>query len=364
MQICGAGATNGNFNLTENTSLILGSQSNVTFQVLYYTSQNLAEAGVSGTEITVTNPYNSVNTIIYARIFNRTNPQCFEVTSFTLSVLQNPQLNSAIDIKFCEPNSTGFHDFILSDHYNQIVADQNGSAYTFKFYYDQTALTAGNELPNRYTNQIRSNQTIIVVVKNSAGCTSQGNVRLLVEPQPIANPVTSVFRKCDDFGPNDGIAITDISPAKAEVLGTQNASDHKITFHRTRLDAEGNVNAIADLVNYENRIPYNDVVWVRIENVIVSGCPAYTNFPVKIDGRPIPKLDPGTICVDFKTNAVLRTYTLNSHLDNSHTFKWFRDGQEIIGASGTTYTVTIAGNYTVQATNSIGCISDISTPAK
>lgn len=364
LQACGAGATNGNFNLTENTSLILGSQSNVTFQVLYYTSQILAEAGVSGTEIVATNPYNSGNTTIYARIFNRSNPQCFEVTSFTLSVLQNPQLNSNIDIKFCEPHSTGFHDFILSDHYNQIVADQNGSAYTFKFYYDQTALTAGIELPNRYRNQIRSNQTIIVVVKNSAGCTSQANVRLLVEPQPIANAVTSVFKKCDDFGNNDGIAITDISSAKTQILGSQNASDHQITFHRTRLDAEGNINAIPDLVNYENRIPYNDVVWVRIENLIVSGCPNFTNFPTKIDGRPIPKLDSGTICVDFKTNAILRTYTLNSHLDNSHTFKWFRDSQEIIGASGSTYVASIAGNYAVQATNSIGCISDISTPVK
>ncbi|WP_296149844.1 T9SS type B sorting domain-containing protein [uncultured Flavobacterium sp.] len=364
LEACGAGATNGNFNLTENTSLILGSQSNVTFQVLYYTSQSLAEAGVLGTEITATNPYNSGNTTIYARIFNRSYSKCYEVTSFTLSVLQNPQLNSTVDIKFCEPNSTGFHQFILSDYYNQIVADQNGSAYTFKFYYDQTALNAGTELPNRYTNQIRSNQTIIVVVKNSAGCTSQGTVRLLVEPQPIANLVTSLFRKCDDFGNNDGIAITDISIAKTEVLGSQNASDHKITFHRTRLDAEGNANAISDLVNYENRIPYNDVVWVRIENLIVSGCPAYTNFPVKIDGRPIPKLDPGTICVDFKTNAVLRTYTLNSHLDNSHTFKWFRDGQEIIGASGSTYLASIAGNYSVVATNAIGCVSDNSASVK
>jgi len=363
LEACGAGGNSGVFNLLENKTLLLGSQSATVFDVYFYTSSSLANAGVAGTEIIGANNYTSGNTTIYARIFNINHPDCFDVTSFTLAVFQSPLLNIPIELKFCEPNSNGFHEFILSDYYDQIVADHNGAAYTFKFYFDQTALNAGIELPNRYKNVIPSSQTIIVVVKNSAGCTSQSAVKLLVEPQPIANAVTTIFRKCDDLGNNDGIASFDISQAGIEVLGSQNATDHTISYHRTLPEAQANSNPI-NPADYQNGIPYSDSVWVRIVNTIVSGCPSFTSFPITVDGRPIPNLQEGTICQDFKTGMILRTYTLDSGLDNTHHFVWYHDNQIIIGASNSSYEASLPGLYNVIATSNLGCVSDTFAPVK
>jgi len=361
---CASGLTSASFNLSQNDSLIMGSQNSGIYKVLYFSNVALAEAGVAGTEIVSPSGYNSGNGAVYARIFNINYPQCYSVANFNLTVVQEPKLNQNVKLKFCEPNSSGYHTFTFSDYYSQISPDPDISIYSFDFYFDQTAVDSGLALPDSYTNEIISNQSVIVIVTNNlTGCKSKNIITLLVESQPVANPVTSIFKKCDDSGGNDGIAYSDISPATLQVLGSQSAADHLVTFYRTSANASAGIDPVDDLTHYQNTNPFNDTVWVRIENTIVSGCPSFTSFEVFIDPLPKPVLSPATICIDYITGDTLRKPILNSGLDVTHHCIWYRDGQAVAAEYGPTLEASEPGDYYLMATAANGCSERSNTVA-
>jgi gliding motility-associated-like protein len=62
--------------------------------------------------------------------------------------------------------------------------------------------------------------------------------------------------------------------------------------------------------------------------------------------------------VDYNTAEVIRTHTLDTGLDATHTFVWTFNGTPIAGATGPTYEATQAGTYNVTATSANGCISE------
>ncbi|WP_348676974.1 T9SS type B sorting domain-containing protein, partial [Flavobacterium coralii] len=87
-----------------------------------------------------------------------------------------------------------------------------------------------------------------------------------------------------------------------------------------------------------------------------------TTVELNVEQLPEPQLEGGTICVDFDTNEVLSPLVLDTGLDATHTFIWYKDGQVIAGATEPTYIATEAGSYTVEAINAFGCISDPIAP--
>jgi len=76
-----------------------------------------------------------------------------------------------------------------------------------------------------------------------------------------------------------------------------------------------------------------------------------------VNQLPRPSLTGGNICVDA-LGVAFTNYTLNSGLNNTdYTFQWFLNGALQSGASNT-FVASVAGNYSVIATNRItGCVS-------
>lgn len=359
---------NGNtavFDLTENTPLILGTQDPDDFEVMYYTSAEAADAGLAGTAITLPTAYTSESTTLYARIDHQLLPECHVITPISLLVNEPPVLGTAgsiPDIVYCEPLRTGYHSFVLSDYYGQLLPGKNASLYTIRFYRDQAAVDSGQALPDNYTNTVPFIQTVIVIVRdNSTGCSSQSTARLIVDQLPIANSVTANFTECDYEGSNDGIITIDISGAGIEALGSQNPANHIVTFYRSLADAEVGRNAIADPTVYQNENPDLDRVWISVATV--HGCTSFTSFEVAVERLPVPVIKDGSICMDFKTGVVLRTALLSTMLDSTHSFAWYKDGILIDAAVSSTYETSEAGNYTVVATSSSGCRSAVQQPA-
>ena len=93
------------FNMNTQKSTILGSQSSAIYSVAFYTSQNNADNAIN--PINNTGGYNSVNTIIYVRVFNTSDPSCFSVTSFSLIVNLLPPVDELEDVLICT-------DYVLS----------------------------------------------------------------------------------------------------------------------------------------------------------------------------------------------------------------------------------------------------------
>lgn len=77
-----------------------------------------------------------------------------------------------------------------------------------------------------------------------------------------------------------------------------------------------------------------------------------------VNPLPQPSITGGNICVDA-LGVALTTYTLDSGLNNTdYTFQWFLNNPSPIIGTGNTFVASVAGNYSVIATNSAtGCVS-------
>ncbi|RZJ93945.1 MAG: hypothetical protein EOO76_22105, partial [Novosphingobium sp.] len=206
---------------------------NNTWVLTYYETIEDAEAGTNA--IPVPTAYPSGNGTVFVRVETRSgNPNdaiCHQVVTLELIVNPLPVLGTAgviAPFAFCEQNTDGFNQFLLTDHIDEILVGLDPADYTVRFYLDQANMNNNIALPNQYTNQTAFDQTILVRVENNeTGCRSVGQVRLLVEEGAIANPVTATeLSTCDIEGDNDGIATFDLTPAGIESLGAQSPVDY------------------------------------------------------------------------------------------------------------------------------------------
>ncbi|MGQ3087455.1 T9SS type B sorting domain-containing protein, partial [Flavobacterium sp.] len=316
--------------------------------------------------------YNSGNATIWVRAEantgNSQNPVCFTITHFELIVSPLPALGENGDgviepYAICEQDTDGIATFDFNTHMEEILGEGvNPADYTIKFFRNAAAQAAGTALPYIYTNTSSPNvQNILVEVRNNESeCVTTAPLTLLVEEAATANPVTETFFECDYDGTNDGIFTFDLTRADDDALGSQSPTDYSVSYYTSQADAEAGTNAIPTPTAYQNTTsPDYQMIWVRVTNEsTVSGCYEVTTLELFVERIPEPSLAGGTICVDFRTQEVLRDHTMDSGLDATHTFVWYHDGVVIPGATGPTYTATEAGEYTVVATSATGCVSD------
>jgi gliding motility-associated-like protein len=83
------------------------------------------------------------------------------------------------------------------------------------------------------------------------------------------------------------------------------------------------------------------------------------HITVTVYALPKPVLVSGNICVDPTSGNTIRSYLLDSGLNNTtHHFEWTHNGVVIPGATSSTYEATLGGDYSVIATNDqTGCVS-------
>jgi gliding motility-associated-like protein len=92
----------------------------------------------------------------------------------------------------------------------------------------------------------------------------------------------------------------------------------------------------------------------------LNGCIGNTtDFIVRVNPLPRPTLQDGAICVDG-SGVTFQTYVLQSGISGAmYDFDWYYNDTLIAGATGTSYTATQPGTYSLIVTNTItGCISD------
>ena len=84
-----------------------------------------------------------------------------------------------------------------------------------------------------------------------------------------------------------------------------------------------------------------------------------TTLTITVHPLPIPKITDGVICVNQSTGITIKSYILNTGLNNNtHDFTWTFNGTPIPFATESTFEAIQTGLYTVVATNTItGCLS-------
>jgi len=142
----------------------------------------------------------------------------------------------------------------------------------------------------------------------------------------------------------------DLTRFESAILTGQSAAVFLVSYYTNQADAIAGTNALtpAEAVAYHN-LPDTDTIWVKVENSsnsITPFCYALTTINIDIERYPNPVIKTAngvtTICVDFLTDTVVRTLTLDAGMANpgNYTYEWFEAGNPttVIG-TGATYTV-------------------------
>lgn len=285
--------------------------------------------------------YNSIPNLhnVYVRITNTTG--CVLTKEIHLRVLPQPAIvNSTLtqcDIGLVPDGLT------LFDLNDAIPALTSGNANLSVSFFE-----SGNPIPLglQYTNLTNPQQLIAKITNNATGCNSISAVTLIVNVIPA--PIVTLAPQCDIFGIENGKATFDLTSVNMTLSPTQ-----LISFYQIPNDALLGINQIANTTNYINSIPYNDLVYVRIDDS--GACVSISPLALVINKLPSATRETSGlfVCTDHPNYFVTLNAAILEGLPADYTYNWFHDGLEI-GQTGYTVQVNQSGIYTVDITK-LGC---------
>ena len=241
--------TNTIIDLTTQNADILDTQDPNQYTVHYYLTQddsNNDENEIIGEFSNTESPQ-----IIYAKVKNMDNPNCYADTSFSLSVFIEPFIEDLSDRSVCDLDLTGnYTDGITSitfDEFNSgFLGTQSEAFYTVS--YHPTLGDAENNTnahPNIYTNSTPNTEEVFIRIENdiNTDCFVVGAFMLNINSAPEAFDTTLI--QCDEDGIPEGFTTFDLNQAFDDITG--GATDRAIDFYVS----------LSDLQNDEDQLDAN-----------------------------------------------------------------------------------------------------------
>ncbi|WP_292943848.1 gliding motility-associated C-terminal domain-containing protein [Olleya sp. UBA1516] len=288
-------------------------------------------------------------------------------TTNTITISDIPVANPIPDYILCDDLSndqTELFDLTTRDVF--ILGSQSAADFTINYFANFTdADNNQNALSTNYFNT-SNNQDIFARIynTNNPDCYSITDFKLIVDAQPIANPVSD-FIVCDD-DTNDGIATFDLSNIDNEVLAGQSATTFTVVYYLTNLDAIGDNNPLPN--NYTTTSA-NQIIYAKVFNTSNTDCFAITTVNLIVDVKPIAnpvpdfincENDPSLINLNQFNTTVLGTQNSTDLVVTYHT----SEADAIAGQNALSNNYQLDQTTTlyikVENTNGIGCY-DITT---
>ncbi|MEP6144632.1 T9SS type B sorting domain-containing protein, partial [Nonlabens ulvanivorans] len=183
------------FDLSNADAQILNGQNAASFNITYHPSQADADANTAALPTSYPSSTTTPETV-YVRIESNTNTQCYDTTSFTLTVSEQPTAGVALDQRGCDDVSNdGIEEFDFSNVDVDILNGQSAADFTVTYHTSQANADSGaNALTFPYTN-VSQSQTIYARIENNVNTdcydTSTFGIEVFARPV-IANqgPIT------------------------------------------------------------------------------------------------------------------------------------------------------------------------------
>lgn len=276
------GEPNYAYNLNVFDNYVIGNQSTNNYTVSYFS--NIDDAINNYNPITNQSLFVGAN-ILYARIHVKNNVNCYDFTSLTIYVSQEPLVNDNVEFKKCDEFPFDMvEQFTLSTKNDEIILNNNISEFTVSYHYSlfdaQNNLSALN---NNYTNTLPE-ETLFARVQSSSdpNCFEIARLILKVLVKPIFTPISN-FIICDDDESNDGIANFDLTLKNFEILNGQSPFTFNIKYYLSYHDAQNNINPINN--NYTN-ITNPQEIFIRISNIFFEECFTVGSFQTIVNSIP------------------------------------------------------------------------------
>ena len=330
-----------NFSLDENA---ITTSINPPVNTIVYFYENADDRNNTVNEIDITNYRNDINRIdsttidsgiqfpIYYKILSTVNNNCQGLGEFYLQINATPAAsnNTLSPILECD---TGAIDGNYTNGSNRnidltqridelfIGTNQDQNDYDVTFYKSVTAAFSGDisssdyiDTPTQFTNDVPSGfsvgdivtQSIFVRLQNKAtGCANpHTSFQVIINSIPIITNPIPVLEVCD-IGTNDGDVRNglaqniDVSIRDIDIIGTRIPTDFKITYHKTRADAEDLSSTGIDKNSYDSdptRVTINPTTNISEESLLIrivdnnSGC-AFDQSTLTIIVNPEPDFE-------------------------------------------------------------------------
>src|SRR5690554_5691798 len=281
---CDNGIETGIFNLTQNTSLVMGAQDPAVYGVKYFESLNDAENNIN--DITNLVAYQIVPPTpqtIYVRIYNRIQENCYELDSFELyyTFVEGGEVEPYV---ICDQDDDGGEELDLPALFDMMVLNGlSETEFNISYYLTQgEAESRTNALPELYTVPTPG-QTLYIRIEPViyTDCYDITTVDITVDSPPVVNPDPAPLVVCDLD--NDGYAPFYLHDADVDIsLGDPTLI---ITYHGTLENAELDLDELPE--PYVNDDPWSDVVYARIEDPSTD---CYSTVVLPLEVRLTPEL--------------------------------------------------------------------------
>lgn len=294
------GVANQNYDLSQFNTTILGTQSSSIFGVAYFSSMENALNNNSALNAIQNLPLGT--STFYAKIYNLANNSCHAITSFTVTLFQQPVANTLTDYVICEnlPYDS-VEQFNLTTKNAQLLGSQTASNYTVS--YHATQLDADNDvsqIPFLYTNTFQQ-ETLYARIENNLNpnCFATTTLIIKVIQQPTLSAVAN-YLICDD-STNDGISLFDLSTKTNEILNGQSPLIFQVNYYYNFLDAQNGTNTILNPIN--NSVNNQDIYY-SISAIGNSNCKVISSFKLVVSNQPIANPSSAIlICDDISNNG-------------------------------------------------------------
>ena len=228
-----------------------------------------------------------------------------------------PIANPVGSYRICDDDNDGSWDFDLTEQDDDILNGQDNTV--FSVHYFESLLDAQNNV-DEITGLFSSNAVTPIFARvhniGNINCYDITSFNIEVFNTPIANTVPP-FELCDDNADGNNtngqieINLLDFDIA---ILDGQNALDYEISYHSSQAGANTGDSPLPNL--YYNQTPFQEEIFVRIENRLNEDCYDTTSFDVIINPIP-PSFDASLIqCDEDGTVDGFTVFNLNEAFDD------------------------------------------------
>ena len=240
----------------------------------------------TSTELNPSHIYNTPGQYtVSVTITTTTESQTFETL---VTIFETPTANPVADISICDDNNDGVSSFDFNTDVTPDVLDAQGADFAVS--YHPTLLDAQdntNAYPNPYTNTL-TQETVFVRIENvnNTSCFDTTSFGIEVFDTPVIAAFNDL-QNCDDGADGEltnGQTDTDLSALSPVVMGTQDADLFSVSYHLSAADATAGDNGLP--LTYYNTTPFNQALFVRIENSTNTDCFVTQEFNVIVNTTP------------------------------------------------------------------------------
>ncbi len=214
--------------------------------------------------------------ILYVRLQNINDVDCFGTAPFNLIVTPAPTLGTVANIEVCDDAPLdGSSDFVLTDQDTTIL---NGGTGTVSYHATQADADSGNA-PLTSPHTVTGTETIYARLTNTDGCSGTGSFDITVQAAPAIGNAPDLSNICDaavDLNQN----LFELSVQDATVLNGLNPADFTISYYTTDVDAQNGTNALplSYTVPFQSGVT-TDLLFARLEDN-VTGCFNTSQFTI------------------------------------------------------------------------------------